>query len=119
IQPDGKPRLGRLVIQNNRVAKSIGERALTAAIGYSSEGHTAVGGTRYARELVDCCASGVIKPDTNLVGVIRVSRSERLRLNNVWRGLRPGNQVNIRSAIRVRDWKQFSGKLDQGIGAGG
>src|SRR5207244_10362949 len=40
IQPDCKPCLGRLVIQNNRVTKGIGKRTLTAAVGYSSEGHT-------------------------------------------------------------------------------
>src|SRR5438132_7716770 len=76
IQPHRKPRLGRLVIQNNRVAKGIGKRTLTATGGDASKGDAAVSGTRYAREMVDCCASRVIKRDTNLVGVIRLSGTE-------------------------------------------
>src|SRR5439155_24543624 len=38
IQPDSKPSLGRLVIQNNRVAKGIGEWALATGIGDAGEG---------------------------------------------------------------------------------
>src|SRR3954469_17146354 len=85
IQPHRKPRLGRLVIQNNRVAKGIGKRTLAAAVGHASEGHASVSGARYSRELVDCGTSRVIKRDTNLIWVIRISRTERLRLDDVRR----------------------------------
>ena len=61
IQPDRKPSLGRLVIQNNRVAKCIGKRTLTASGGDAGEGQTAIGGTRYGRELVTGRASGIIE----------------------------------------------------------
>ena len=71
--------------------------------------------TRYARKVAAGCASGVIESDTNLVGVIRVSRSVCLRLNNVGRGFRPRDQVNIRGAKCERDWQQFLGKLGEGV----
>src|SRR5262249_13128433 len=99
IQPDRKPRLRRLVIQNNRVAKGVGKRTLTTGVGDTGEGQAAVGGTRYARELVDCGTSRVIESYANLIGVIWVSRTVCLGLNNVWRGLRPRDQVNVHVAV--------------------
>src|SRR5207244_2016289 len=47
IQPHSKPSLGRLVIQNYRVAKGIGKRTLTAGIGDSCESGATILGDRY------------------------------------------------------------------------
>src|SRR4029077_12192265 len=57
IYPDSKPRLAWLVVQKNRVAKGVGERATTAAVGEAGEGHAAVGGERCCGEVVGGCAS--------------------------------------------------------------
>ena len=99
IQPHRKPRAGRLVVESNRIAKGIGKGAATAAIGHPGEGQSAVGGNRQARVVVAVRASGVVVRDQYLVGVIRVSPSVCLRLNNVRSGLRPCNQVYVHAAI--------------------
>src|SRR4029077_4214282 len=52
VEPNGKTGLGRFVVQNDRVAKGIGEWALAAGVGDAGEGGAAVGGARYAREVV-------------------------------------------------------------------
>src|SRR4029453_12732094 len=50
VEPDCEPRLRRPVIQNNRVAKGVGERTLTTGGGDTGKGQAAVGRTRYTRE---------------------------------------------------------------------
>src|SRR5207302_6037356 len=85
IQPHGKPSLARLVVDNYRIAKGIGKRATTAAIGHAGEGQSAVGGNRQARKVVAVRASGVVEGGQYLVRVIRVSPSVCLGLNNVRR----------------------------------
>ena len=44
IQPDSKPSLGWLVIQNNRIPKGIGKRTLTAAVGDTRESGATIRG---------------------------------------------------------------------------
>ena len=105
--------LRRLVVQNDGVAKGIGEWALAAGVGDAGEGDAAVGGARYAREVAEGRASRVVESDANLVGVIRVGRSVCLRLNNVRRGFGAGDQVNIRAAI-CQGGCQFIEKLREG-----
>src|SRR5206468_5244875 len=102
----------------NRVAECIGKRTAAPGGQDAGESHSAVGGARYTGEVIAVRALGVIESGTNFVGVIWVSRSERLRLNNVWRGLSAGDQVNIRSPIRERDWQQFLDKVDQAVARG-
>src|SRR6476660_4571188 len=116
IQPYREPSLGRLVIQNNRITKGIGEGAATTTVEDSVESQSAVGGGRYRGEIVVGRAFGIVERHNDLVGVIRVSRSVCLRLNDVRRGLCPSDQVDIRGAKRERDWQQFSGNLGQRVG---
>src|SRR4030095_1768915 len=99
VEPDCEPRLRRPVIQNNRVAKGVGERTLTTGGGDTGKGQAAVGRTRYTRELVGVGPSGVVKSDANFVGVIGVGRGVCLGLNNVRRRLGAGDQVDIRGAV--------------------
>ena len=49
---------------------------------------------------IDVAASRVVVGNDDLVGVIRVSPSECLRLGNVGRGLGAGDQIDIRGAIQ-------------------
>src|SRR5207249_2738894 len=89
-----------LVVQNNGVAKGIGERALAGGGGEAGEGNAAVSGDRCAGD-VDRggeAASRVVVADEYLVGVIWVTRSECLRLGNVRRSLEAGDQVDVQSA---------------------
>src|SRR6476620_4003851 len=116
IQPYREPSLGRLVVQNNRITKGIGEGAATTAVEDSVESQSAVGGGRYRGEIVAGCAFGIVERHNDLIGVIRVSISVCLRLNDVRRGLCPSDQVDIRSAKGQRGWQQFSGKLGEGVG---
>ena len=88
--------------QNNGVAKGVGEWALTVGFGDAGEGGAAVGGARYTGEIVACGASRIVEGDTNLVGVIWVSRRVRLRLNNVGGRLGASDQIDIRGAICQR-----------------
>ena len=99
VQPHREPGLGRLVIQNHRVAKRIGEGALAAGGGKAYKGVAAVSGNRCAGKVVVGGTSRVVESDHYLVGVIRVSRSERLRLNNVRRVLRAGDKVDVRRTV--------------------
>src|SRR4029077_1785965 len=98
VDPDCEPSLGWLVVQNNRVAKGIGERTLAARGCNGGEGQSAVGRNRCAGELVGVRASGVVESNDNLVRVIRISISVCLRLNNMRRGLGASNQVHVRTA---------------------
>ena len=115
IQPYREPSLGRLVVQNNRITKGIGEGAATTTVEDSVESQSAVGGGRYRGEIVVARAFGIIERHNDLVGVIWVSISVGLRLDDVWRGLCPSDQVDIRGAKGQRDWQQFSGKLGEGV----
>ena len=51
IQPHGEPGGGGAIVQNNRVAQSIGEGALTAGGGDAGKGGAAVGGDRCAGDV--------------------------------------------------------------------
>jgi len=118
VDPDGQPGAAWFVVQNNGVAKGIREWALAAGVGDSGESGTAVCGARYAREVVGVRASGVIEGGANLHGVIRVSRSVCLRLNNVGGRLSAGDQVYVGGAIRQGDWQQFLHQLREGASSG-
>jgi hypothetical protein len=102
IKPHGEPGGGGAIVQNNRVAQSIGEGALTVGTGDAGEGSAAVGGDRRARYVdgTGIAASRVVVGDHNLLRVIRVSPSECLGLDNIGRGLRAGDQVDIPDAIQ-------------------
>src|SRR4249919_729726 len=115
IYPDREPSLRRLVVQNNRIAKGIGEGAAATTVEDSVESQSAVGGGRYRGEIVVARAFGIVERHNDLVGVIWVSRSVCLRLNDVRRGLCPSDQVDIRGAKGQRGWQQFSGKLGEGV----
>src|SRR5216684_1996892 len=117
VNPGGIPSAGWLVVQNNGVAKSVGEGALTVGLGEAGEGGAPVGGDRCAGDVVAGGASRVVVGDDDLVGVIWVSRSECLRLGNVGRSLRAGDQVDVRGAIR-QGRQQFLDKLVDGTESG-
>ena len=51
VEPDSEPGSGWPVVQNNRITKGIGERALAAGGGDAGEGGSAVGGDRYAGDV--------------------------------------------------------------------
>ena len=48
IQPDSNPVAGRLVVQNDRIAKGIVEGALAVRFGKAGESITSIGGDRCA-----------------------------------------------------------------------
>ena len=47
IEPDSKPSLGWLVVENNRITKGIGKRTLAAAVGDTRESGATIRGDRY------------------------------------------------------------------------
>ena len=102
IEPDCEPSGAWLVVENNRVAKGIVEGALTIGPSEAGKGGAAVGGDRCAGDIdgARVAAAGIVVGYHNLVGVIRVSRSECLRLGNVGRGLGAGDYINVARAER-------------------
>ena len=101
IQPDRKPSAAWSVIQNNRVAKSVRERARCE----TCEGGAAISRDRCAGDVDGTCiaASRVIIGNNDLVGVIGISRGECFRLCDVGGRLGAGDEVNIARAIR--EWR--------------
>src|SRR5690242_12744672 len=79
IQPNGKPSLGRPVVQNYWIAKGIVEGTLSVRFGQARESETAVGRDRCAGNIdgVKITTSRVVVRHNNLVGVIRVRSGER------------------------------------------
>src|ERR1044071_1278991 len=98
VKPDGEPCSGRAVVQNNGVAKGIGKGALVAGRSDAGEGVSPIGGDRYTGEIAGGGASRIVVRDDDLVGIIWVSGSVRLRLDNVRRCLGASYEVDVRSA---------------------
>ena len=108
--------VGRLY-RDNGVAKGIGERALAAGGGDAGEGGSAVGGDREAGEIAGGGASRIVVGDDHLEGVIWISRSVCLRLDNVRRGLGAGDQVDVRGAKQGRPNTLFGQSAEGSKGA--
>jgi hypothetical protein len=115
VKPDREPGAAWLVVENNRIAQRSVEWALTIRPGKTIKAQTAVGRDRCTGDVdgVGVPASRVVVCDNNLVWVIRVSRSERLGLSDVRRGLGMVDQIDVRSAIRQRSHQPVA-KLREG-----
>src|SRR5262249_31829606 len=92
VEPHCKPRLRRLVIQNNW-ATGISEGALAASVRKSGEGVATVSGdgcsgTGHRGGVSTTC---VVVRNDNLSGIIRISRTKRCGLSDVWKSLRSGD----------------------------
>ena len=73
------------------------------------ERRAAIGGDRRAGDIdwAGVAASRIVVGHKNLVGIIRISRTVRLRLSNVRRGLGAGHQIDVGRAERLRDKHAF------------
>src|SRR5438128_1365799 len=115
VEPYSVPGAVVALIQNDRITFGSGEGALTAASGEPGESGTPVCGCRCAGDVdgADVTASRVVVGDDDLIRIIRVNRTECLRLGNVGISLGASDQVNVRGAIHERR-QQFLDKLGEG-----
>src|SRR5206468_9335838 len=106
VQPHGKPGLAWLVVQNHRIALRTSKGALTAGGGEAVKSGATVGGDRCAGDIdrAGVAASRVIVGHNDLLGIIRVNRSECLRLHDIGRGLRMVDQVDVPGAIQRQEY---------------
>ena len=51
VQPDSEPGARWSIVQNNRIAKGVGERALATGVGETDKSVAAIGGNRCSRDV--------------------------------------------------------------------
>src|SRR5262249_10461413 len=51
VQPDSEPSARWAIVENDRVAKGVGERALATGVGETGKGVAAIGGNRCSRNV--------------------------------------------------------------------
>ena len=94
---------------------------MTVRLSEAIKSDAPVGGDRCAGDIdgAEITAARIVVSHDDLVGVIRVSPSECLRLRNVGRSLGVVDQVHIRAAVCQGSWHETVDKLGQGSGRRG